>query len=245
MIKNEQRALIITTAGIPLCFDDAYDKTKHWRYALPERKYDLLVVAYGDYWPEPGTYDFVIKRSGLKWHLISDVTKMFDWTRYDYIGCYDDDYATDIPSINLALDLARQHDFRYFQQSIISWTAYEPIKQNPAWVFSETNFTETGVPIFRNDMFQKYLRFLDDYRYEKSCWGIDKILSHYLNTPANIVHACSIKHMRPDVSSYSKDDGFKAMDYLMKDFYPKYMKEHFNRDYQYCDEQVTFRAWAK
>jgi hypothetical protein len=48
-----------------------------------------------------------------------------------------------------------------------------------------------------------------------------------------------------DESWYSKEDGFKEMEYLMRDFFPKYMKEKFNIDYQYDDSQVTYRAWQK
>jgi hypothetical protein len=49
--------------------------------------------------------------------------------------------------------------------------------------------------------------------------------------------------MRPNVSSYSKEDGFREMNYLMTDFFPKYMKEKFNINYVYTDKQETLRGW--
>jgi hypothetical protein len=49
--------------------------------------------------------------------------------------------------------------------------------------------------------------------------------------------------MLPNESSYDKNDGFREMNYLMTDFFPKYMKEKFGRDYTYYDKQETLRAW--
>ena len=226
-----------------MVYDDAYDMQNHWRYTKKERDYKVLLVIYNDFEPEPGTYDFIIRQKGLKWNLIPDICKMFNWEDYDYIGCFDDDYVTDIASINKSLELARRFDFRLFQQSLISWTVHPCLEQNKEYSFTETNFIELGVPFFRNDIFRKLLRFLADYRYEKSDWGIDKVLCYYLQATAHVIHEVSIKHMRPDVSSYSKEDGFREMHYLMTDFFPKYMKEKFDMDYQYDDAQNVIRAY--
>lgn len=238
------RALIITPTGSPMLFDDAYDKENHWRFTKKERTYDTCVVVFNDFQPEPGTYDFIIRKKGLKWNLIPDVAKIINWQDYDYIGCWDDDYATDIASVNRALSLARQYDFRLFQQSVTSFNTFPCLVHNPELVFSETNFIELGVPFFRNDIFRKVLRFLNDYRYEKSDWGIDKVMCYYLQATAHVVHDVTIKHMRTE-SSYNKEDGFREMHYLMTDFFPKYMKNNFNIDYTPIDVQQTLRAYKK
>ena len=226
-----------------MIFDGENNKENHWRYTKDNRDYEVLLVVYNDFVPEPGTYDHLIYKKGLKWNLIPDVCKEFDWQDYEYIGCFDDDYFTDINSINRSLELARLYDFRLFQQSLTSWTVYPCLEQNKDFTFTETNFIELGVPFFRNDIFRKVLRFLNDYRYEKSDWGIDKVLCYYLQATANVIHEVSIKHMRPDVSSYNKEDGFREMHYLMTDFFPKYMKKKFNMDYVYTDKQQTLRGW--
>jgi hypothetical protein len=49
--------------------------------------------------------------------------------------------------------------------------------------------------------------------------------------------------MLPDESTYNKEDGFREMEYLMREFFPKYMKENFGLDYQYSDVQQTIRAY--
>jgi hypothetical protein len=201
------------------------------------------VVVYNDFQPEPGTYDFIIRRKGLKWNLVPEVSKIINWEDYDYIGVWDDDYATDIQSINKSLAYARRYDFRLFQQSTTSFQTYDCLKHNPEFAFTETNFIELGVPFFRNDIYRKVLRFLNDYRYDKSDWGIDKVLCYYLQASAHVVHDTTVRHMLPDESTYNKEDGFREMEYLMRDFFPKYMRDNFGLEYQYSDVQQTIRAY--
>ena len=237
------KALIITPTGRPIYFHEDYDKDNHWRYTKPERTYETCVVVYNDFQPEPGTYDYIIRRKGLKWNLVPEVSKIINWQDYDYIGVWDDDYATDINSIEIALSHARRYDFRLFQQSTTSFQTYDCLKHNPEFAFTETNFIELGVPFFRNDIYRKVLRFLNDYRYEKSDWGIDKVLCYYLQASAHVVHETTVRHMLPDESTYNKEDGFREMEYLMRDFFPKYMRDNFGLDYQYTDVQQTIRAY--
>ena len=130
-----------------------------------------------------------------------------------------------------------------FRSSTTSFQTYDCLKHNPEFAFTETNFIELGVPFFRNDIYRKVLRFLDAYRYEKSDWGIDKVLCYYLQASAHVVHDCTVRHMLPDESTYNKEDGFREMEYLMRDFFPKYMRDNFGLDYQYSDVQQTIRAY--
>ena len=118
------------------------------------------------------------------------------------------------------------------------------MKHNPEFVFTETNFIETGVPFFRNDIFRKFLDFLNDYEYKVSEWGIDKVMCHLLQCTAHVVHETTVKHMRPE-SWYDKTDAFRDMEYLMREFFPKYMKEKFGIDYTYDDRQITFAGYKK
>jgi hypothetical protein len=242
----DKKALIITPTGTDMYFDDAYDKNNHWRHVRPNRTFETLVVVFNDYQPEEGTYDHLIRMPGRKWNLIPEVCKVFDTSIYDYIGCWDDDYATDIPSVELALSVARHFDFPYFQQSLTSWTVYPCLEHRPEFFFTETNFTELGVPFFRKDIFQRVLDFLEDYKYEESDWGIDKILSTYLECNPFVFHGSTIKHMRRE-STYSKEAGFREMNYLMYDFFPRYMKERFGRDIDtsILDQQKILTAWSK
>jgi hypothetical protein len=85
---------------------------------------------------------------------------------------------------------------------------------------------------------------MNDYVYNESEWGIDKIMCYYLRQTAHVVHETSIKHMRRE-SWYDKTNAFKEMDYLMKDWFPKYLKDRYNIDYKYADEQVTLKAYVK
>ena len=110
--------LIICPVGSEMPHDPRWKKEDHWRWTHNDRDYKTLVVVYNDFNPEPGSYDYLIRKKGLKWNLIPDVCKEFDWQDYDYIGCFDDDYLTDFKSINRSLEIARLYDFRLFQQSL-------------------------------------------------------------------------------------------------------------------------------
>lgn len=245
------KALIITPTGCPMYFDDEYDRDNHWRMKKPGRSYEVCVIGFkDDYVPEPDSYDhFFPYPVRYKWKQLPELVTFLrnngvDWSDYDYIGYWDDDYCTDIQSVEIALTYARRHDMRFFQQSLTSWTVYPCLEQNKDWVFSETNFTEMGVPFYRADIFRKVLTLLQDYVYNESEWGIDKIMCDYIGQTAHVIHASSIKHMRRE-SWYDKDNAFKEMDYLMKDWFPKYMKEKFGKDYIYNDRQVVFAAYKK
>lgn len=241
----KRRALIITPTATNIYFDDAYDKNNHWRFRKPECTYDVCVVVYKeDFEPEPGTYDMIIRKKGLKFKLIPQICDMIKWEDYDYIGTWDDDYATDIQSVNRSLELARRFDFRLFQQAAISYNFFDCLRHKPEYIFTETNFIESGVPFFRNDIFKKFLDFLRDYDYKVSEWGIDKILCHLLQCTAHVVHETTVKHMRTE-SWYDKTVAHQEMDYLMREFFPKYMKEKFGIEYTYDDNQVTYAGYKR
>lgn len=238
------KALIISPTGCPIYFSHEYDRENHWRFAKPGRSYETLLVVFNDFEPEEGTYDHILRMKGRKFHLIRDVCKFFPWEEYDYIGTWDDDYATDIQSVEHSLALARRFDFRLFQQSMISFNSFDCLKHNPEWAFAETNFIESGIPFFRNDMFRKFLRFLNDYTYKESEWGIDKILCDLLQGTAHVVHEVHAKHCRPE-SWYDKNNAFAEMAYLTNEFFPRYMKEKFGINYQFRDMQVTLNTWKR
>lgn len=240
------KALIITPTGCPMFFDPEYDSTKHWRYALPERTYETIVVSFKeDFIPEENSYDYFFHYPiRYKWKQMPELLDKFDikWYNFSYIGIWDDDYCTDIQSVNRALELARKFDFPFFQQSLKSWTVYPCLENDPSCTFSKTNFTEMGVSFYRTDVFSKVLKLLRDYQYKESEWGIDKIMCDYLRLPAYVVHETSIKHMRRE-SWYDKTNAFAEMDYLMKEWFPKYMKDQFGIDYKYHDIQTVIQKY--
>lgn len=233
------KALIITPTGCPYYLDDDYDKENHWTFRKPGRSFETCAIIFNDYNPEPSQFDRTIHHKGIKWTMLPEIAKMINWEDYDYIGYWDDDYCTDIQSVETTLALARKYDMRMLQQSLTSWTVYPILEHNPEFIFTETNFIELGVPFFRNDIFRKVLKFFTDYRPKKSDWGADKVMCYYLQQSAHVIHETTIKHMRRE-SSYDKTDGFREMDYLMRDWFPNYMAKNFGIEYQYMDQQVAY-----
>ena len=238
------RALIITPTGCPIMEHEDYDSGKHWRMTLPERTYDTCVVAFReDFEPEPNSYDMIIRKKGYKYKLIPQIADMIKWDHYDYIGCWDDDYATDVRSVNRSLELARKFDFRFFQQAVTSFNTFPCLRHNPEYTFSETNFVESGIVFFRVDMFRKLLDFLRAYDYNESEWGIDKILAYLFQGTAHVVHEVTARHMREDESWYDKANAHREMEYLMREFFPQYMLDTYGIVYKYNDVQEEIRAY--
>lgn len=240
------KALIITPTGCPMFFDDAYDKNNHWRMNKPYRTYETIVVGFKeDYEPEPDSYDRFIRHPvRYKWKQVPELLDKhsINWYDYDYVGIWDDDYCTDIQSVNRALEIARGFDFPFFQQALTSWTVYPCLEHDPTTSFTKTNFTEMGVPFYRTDVFSKVLKLLRAYQYKESEWGIDKIMCDYLRLPAYVVHESTVKHMRRE-SWYDKTNAFAEMEYLMKDWFPKYMMDEFGIEYKYHDKQVIIEKF--
>lgn len=238
------KALIISPTGCDPFFDYSFDKSDHWRFAKDHRTYDTCLVVFNDHHPPAGTYDQIIRHKGKKWAMLPEIAKKVAWQDYDYIGYWDDDYCTTIWDVNNALSIARSLDVALFQQSLTSWTVYPVLENDPSLVYTETNFIELGVPFFRNDIFRKVIKFFEDYTPGEAEWGMDKIMCHYLQRSANVIHSSTIRHMRPE-SSYSKDAGFKEMEHLMREWYPKYSREKLGREYSYCDKQIALGLWSK
>lgn len=245
-VLKVDKALIISPTGCPMFFSDEYDKDNHWRYNKEHRSYKTIVVGFNkDYQPEHNSYDvFFHYPIRYKWKQLPELIDKFsiDWYNHRYIGIWDDDYCTDIQSVNRALELAHKFDFPFFQQSLKSWTVYPCLEQDKSCSFAKTNFTEMGVSFYRTDVFSEVLKLLRDYKYNESEWGIDKIMCDYIRLPSYVVHDVSIKHMRRE-SWYNKENAFREMDYLMKDWFPKYMKDRFGLDYKYHDNQTVIEKY--
>jgi hypothetical protein len=240
--------LIICPVGIPMTFDDRFDKENHWRYTNKmERKYETLIVVYNDFVPEPDTYDHILHMKGHKWQIIKKITEVFDVTKYRYIGCVDDDQITDIQSFNTGLNLAENFDFKLWQLSMMqgSGIIYDCLKQNKDWVFSETNFVEMGSTFFKQDKFFEAIDFFKELDFTVG-WGIDKVFCDVLQCTSNVVHAASIyhppNHIKP--SYYDQGEAMKEMNHMIYKVYPQIMRDKYKREnWQFVDSQVTLKAF--
>jgi hypothetical protein len=238
--------LIITPVGIPLIFDDRYDRENHWRYTdKAERKYETLAVVYNDYVPEPNTYDHILHMKGHKWQIIRELPKMFDFSKYKYIGCIDDDLVTTIKDFNEGFELGIKYNLPFWQLSVVEGTSYQCCAYDSECDFSETNFIEMGTPVFRNDMFFKILEFFNELDIEVG-WGVDKMFCGVLQTPGYVIHSANMYHPPNNVkpSYYDQKEAMREMNYMISEVYPKIMRDKYKRDdWQFIDSQVTFRKF--
>lgn len=242
------KSLIICPVGCPITFDDRYNKKEHWRFTnVAEREYTTLAVIYNnDFSPEPHSYDFSLRASGHKWQLIKQMAKIVDLSVYDYIGCVDDDLITDIDSFNYGIRLAREHDFKFWQLSMIegSGIIYDCLKQRPQWNYSETTFIEMGSPFFRLDKFQHLCNFMSQFDFEVG-WGLDKVFCDVLRSRPNVVHKKSIYHPPNEIkpSYYNQARAMLEMQNMITSVYPKAMKEIGIDNWSLNDVQTTLKSW--
>lgn len=238
-------ALIICPVGCDLTFmDDVYDHQNHWRFTdASPRTYETLCVVYNDYTPDEKTYDHLLRMKGHKWQIIKNLVNnnIFDFSKYDYIGCVDDDLITDIQSFNTGLELAREKNFKLWQLSMVAGSGiiYNCLKQKSNITYSETNFIEMGSPFFRRDIFLRAIDFFNQLDFTIG-WGIDKMFCDVLECSANVVHCASIYHPPTKVSYYDQRDAMAEMNHMIEEVYPKIMREKYGRtDWVFRDKQET------
>lgn len=247
---DKKKALIICPVGIPHLSHPEYPDENHWRFTdRAEREYETLVVSYNGYIPPRNTFDNIIYQPGHKWQIIKNIQSVFNLTNYDYIACVDDDLVTDIDSFNRGLELARQHDFRLWQLSMVNGSGiiYHCLMQNKEWSFSETNFIEMGSPFFRQDIFWKVRDFLHAVGDFTVGWGIDKMFCQYLQTTAHVIHEKSIYHPPNTIkpSYYDQQLAMQEMNHMICNVYPKVMERFGFEDWHFIDSQQTLKAWSK
>jgi hypothetical protein len=73
-------------------------------------------------------------------------------------------------------------------------------------------------------------------------WGIDKVFCDVLESNANVIHVASIHQPFRD-SYYDKTDAMNEMNDFLFTKYPKIMQEHYGRDPDWVDMQVTLKKY--
>lgn len=236
--------LIIVPVGNPLSFDERFDNENHWRIKSKTRNYKTVAIQYNDYKPDKGTYDKLVKQSGMKWTLIKDFLKTIDYTKYDYIGFFDDDLITDSHNINNAFEIAEQHQFKAFQLSLTqdSDLSYPILYNKPDVIYSETNFIEIMAPIMHSSIIPLVLELWDKYEISTG-WGFDKILSDLIDSKLHVIHQAKMYHPMKPSSSYNKRNAWTEMSLLLNTIFPKFMLDKFGKEnYKFVDRIVEYNT---
>jgi hypothetical protein len=230
MIEKKAQNLIIVPVGSPVdkfCRNEDESKN-HWRRVSHDREYQILAVQYGDFVPEEGTYDDLIVMKGFKWNIAKELYKKFDFTEWEYVGFYDDDVVVDFCSMNESFIVAKQNNFKAFQISLEegSESQWKCTQQMNGVEYAYTNFIEIMCPVFNRSVLPKFMELVNAY--DVYCgWGLDYVLSEYLDIYPAVIHSIKMYHPpRPQTgSTYDKTSAFREMDILLKEVYPRLMKE--------------------
>jgi hypothetical protein len=199
---------------------------QHWRSPSVDRNYAILAVQYGDFEPEAGTYDALIKRRGYKWELVKALQEYVDYRKWNYVGFYDDDLLIDRVSVSKSFDFAEARGFKAFQISLApgSESQFRCTRNRPYLSYSSTNFIESMAPVFHRSAIDGLMRLLNAYEV-RSGWGMDIVMSEYLNLEPKIIHALQMFHpSRPGTgSTYSQKAAFDEMRSVFDVVFPRLM----------------------
>jgi len=227
-MKASRNNLIIVPVGLDIdhfvkLHELEFDMNDHWRNIANDRNYDILAVQYGDYVPQEGTYDYLLKATGNKWKILKSIKNEIDFAQWDYIGLYDDDIVTTTDCITAAFNYAKINNIAAYQQALSpgSESNWPVTRQQEGWAVSFTNFMEIMCPVLRQDCLFKVIDLIDKYDVNHG-WGLDFIFSDLFDSDIGIIHFAPMFHpSRPSTgSSYKKDDAFKEMDSLLNTVYP-------------------------
>jgi hypothetical protein len=223
--------LVLVPVGLPIdhfinSHNIPMDRKDHWRFKDNERSYDILAVQYGDYEPEIDTYDYKVKISGNKWKILKTIhnEKLVDFSQWNQIALFDDDVVLPCDALDAAFNFAEINGITAYQISVTpeSESSYPILKNNPEWLWAETNFMEIMCPFFSKENLFKVIELINQYDANHG-WGLDYIFNDYLKTNIGVLHFIAMYHpSRPQTgSSYTKRDAENEMNFLLTDFYPK------------------------
>ena len=230
--------IIFCPVGIPVYnHPTEYDKDNHWRYVKPERLYETFVYQYkDDFEPELGTYDHIAKGSGFKWEIVKKFLDNIDYTKYEYVGFFDDDVITDIDSVNYAISLAHDRNIKMFQLSLLegSERTHRVVFQDTLLKYSITNFNE-GMGCFIHSSLIPILLEFYNFHQPKSGFGLDCIMCHIMKQKAAVIHSKSMYHPPANFYGYTPhyydvSEAMNEMSHIFKNVYPKFMKQVYNED---------------
>jgi hypothetical protein len=232
------RNLVFCPVGNPLTFDARFDKDNHWRYTKDNRNYETFVIQYSGFKPEDGTYDGLAEQRGFKWNLAKEYLEKLDYKKYEYIAFFDDDLITDIQNLNRSFELAKERNLKVFQLSVTndSDVFYPILRNQPGVKYTKTNFIEVMGPVIHTSLIPLCLELWNKYDIY-SGWGFDKVLCDLTKEDAAVIHCSQMYHPKKD-SSYDKSNAFAEMDKLLLDVFPKFMKEHYNEEWNFTESQV-------
>ncbi|CAB5221586.1 hypothetical protein UFOVP245_196 [uncultured Caudovirales phage] len=229
MMQAKHNNLIIVPVGAPIdkfikMHNMDFDVNNHWRNTNNERNYDILAIQYGDFAPEDGTYDQLVKIKGSKWKLLKQLPDI-DFNQWSYIGFFDDDVVVHAADVCASFDFANSKSIGAFQMSVDSnsESSYPILRQNPDLIWSETNFIEIMCPCFTSKNFYKLLDFLSAYDVDWG-WGLDYIFSDLFDCNLGVLHFISMFHpSRLDSgTNVNTSSAHVEWDEVMKKHYPKY-----------------------
>jgi hypothetical protein len=150
----------------------------------------------------------------------------------------DDDVVTDIQTMNRAITIAREKQFKIFQLSMTddSDCFWKILKNKPQVKYAVTNFVEVMGPFIHSSLIPICMELWDEYDIYTG-WGFDKVICELTKTDAAVIHDCQMYHPKR-TSTYQRHRGFSEMDFLTSHVMPRFMKKKYNEDWSFVERYI-------
>ena len=183
----------------------------HRQWLPKNRSFDVLLSYYErGVEVEPSDGVLVEFRSGSKVVGYGQVIREYEALirRYRYVALFDDDLATNAPSLLQLFHMSEQHGLKIAQPSLDhqSYFTYACLLQHKGFILRHVNFIEMMCPIFRSDILLD-LAPLFELGFES---GIDLVWSALIHRAPEdfaVIDSINVRHMRP-VGAAQAANGF-------------------------------------
>jgi hypothetical protein len=175
-VTAEKKYLVFTSAG---------DRHSIDQWLGPDRKYEVMVVYYGeDEFSLGHAVEYSVRRAGSKFQNLKFVHQNdSDFLgQFDAVFVLDDDIEIGTAAINELFEMRSRYDLAVLQPSFdrTGRISHQILASRPrtGCVGRVVNFVEVCCPLFRTDML---VRFLEHYDGSLTGWGIDWWYMEYLS----------------------------------------------------------------
>lgn len=233
--SRNRKALVVIRCG---------DASLHPQYVNQYADFDVVLSYFGnDIQYDLRHIQYVHYCKGSKWEGLNAFFQANPsiWQAYDYIWLPDDDLSSDVDTINLFLQIAREEQFDLAQPALThnSYWSFFITRQVKGLRYRLTNFVEVMAPLFRRDAL---VQCVGTFAENKSGFGLDFLWRTLLkHRKIGIIDQTPVLHTRPvgsagnGMGAQGKGQGLTPRD-ERKALFKKYSMFAKNKK---CTEAVT------
>lgn len=232
IILHRPNLIIRPSGDRKLQYHDLFNKNEHWAIKNEKSTYELWLNQYTDSIPPENMYDkLFIKPGTMRWLAIKEIlNETEEWKRYEYIGFFDDDLASDIDNINAAIQVAKDNNLKIFQPSLTQDSRsahFATLGNQPGVLYTTTQMNEIMCIFIHSSLIPELKELLNSYGVWAG-WGIDFTIGPWTNVHPAVIHTSKIFHPPDNGSTYSFERAMTEANNLLQNVFPALYKQKYN-----------------